>query len=68
MAVLQDSGAEIVLYEGVTVGAVDYSAIINRVDAEDADVVIWGGYHPEASKLIDQMTSRGMDMSRLPRH
>jgi len=63
MAVLQDSGAEIVLYEGVTVGAVDYSAIINRVDAEDADVVIWGGYHPEASKLIDQMTSRGMDIA-----
>jgi branched-chain amino acid transport system substrate-binding protein len=63
LAVLEESGAEVVLYEGVTVGAVDYSAIINRIDAEDAEAVIWGGYHPEASKLIDQMTSRGMDIA-----
>ena len=53
--------ADVVLYDGVTVGAVDYSAIINRVQAEGAEVVIWGGYHPEASKLVEQMRSQGMD-------
>ncbi len=53
--------ADVVLYDGVTVGAVDYSAIINRVRAEGAEVVIWGGYHPEASKLVEQMRSQGMD-------
>ena len=52
---------EVVLYDGVTVGAVDYSAIINRINAEETDLVVWGGYHPEASKLVDQMRSRGMD-------
>lgn len=61
VAYLEEAGVEVVLYDGVTVGAVDYSAIINRVDAEGADIVIWGGYHPEASKLVDQMRSRGMD-------
>lgn len=58
---LEDAGVDVVLYDGVTVGAVDYSAIINRVDAEGAEIVFFGGYHPEASKLVDQMRSRGMD-------
>jgi branched-chain amino acid transport system substrate-binding protein len=52
---------EVILYDGVTVGAVDYSAIINRIAAQGAEIVFWGGYHPEASKLVDQMRNRGMD-------
>jgi branched-chain amino acid transport system substrate-binding protein len=62
LAALEDRGMEPVLYEGITVGAVDYSAIINRVAADGAEVVLWGGYHPEASKLVDQMRSRGLDI------
>jgi len=54
-------GVEVVLYEGVTVGAVDYSAIINRVANSGAEAVMWGGYHPEASKLVSQMRTQGMD-------
>lgn len=53
---------EVVLYEGVTVGAVDYSAIINRVAASGAEAVIFGGYHPEASKLVGQMRTQGIDI------
>ncbi len=52
---------EIVLYEGVTVGAVDYSAIVNRVGSSGAEAVIFGGYHPEASKLVGQMRTQGID-------
>lgn len=62
MEYLEDTDIEVVLYDGVTVGAVDYSAIINRIAAEEAEIVIWGGYHPEASKLVDQMRSRGLDI------
>ena len=51
---------EIALYEGVTVGAVDYSAIVNRVAASGAEGVIFGGYHPEASKLVGQMRTQGI--------
>ena len=58
----QRSGVEIVLFDGITPGAVDYSAIINRVAAEKADAVIYGGYHPEASKLVDQGRSRGLNI------
>ncbi|MFP4330760.1 MAG: branched-chain amino acid ABC transporter substrate-binding protein [Alkalispirochaetaceae bacterium] len=52
---------EIALYEGVTPGAVDYSAIINRVAQSGAEAVIFGGYHPEASKLVGQMRTQGLD-------
>lgn len=59
---LEDAGIEIPVYEGVTVGAVDYSAVINLVDAADVDLVIFGGYHPEGSKLVIQMRERGIDV------
>ena len=53
---LEEGGkAEVVMYEGITPGAMDYSAVVQKVRREDADVVIFGGYHPEASKLVGQM-------------
>ena len=55
-------GVEVLLYEGVTVNAVDYSAIINRVAASGAEAVIFGGYHPEASRLVSQMRTQGIDL------
>jgi len=36
----------IALFEGITVGAVDYSAIINRVGSAGVQGVIYGGYYP----------------------
>ncbi|GAB4182418.1 MAG: branched-chain amino acid ABC transporter substrate-binding protein [Geothermobacteraceae bacterium] len=47
--------AKIVMYEGITPGAMDYSAVIQKVRREGADAVIFGGYHPEASKLVAQL-------------
>lgn len=55
-----EAGAEVVLFEGVTPGAVDYSAIVNKVRREKPDLVIWGGYHPEASKIITLMRKKRM--------
>ena len=46
------SGAEVVLYEGITPGAVDYSAIVQKIKRSGAAAVIYGGYHPEASKIF----------------
>jgi branched-chain amino acid transport system substrate-binding protein len=50
--------ARIVLYEGITVGAVDYSAILQKLRQSGADLIMFGGYHPEASKLVQQMHRR----------
>jgi branched-chain amino acid transport system substrate-binding protein len=52
--------AEVVLYEGVTPGAVDYSAVVQKIKRSKADAVIFGGYHPEASKIITQMRKKKM--------
>jgi branched-chain amino acid transport system substrate-binding protein len=54
----EGKAAKVVLYEGVTPGAVDYSAVVQKIGREGADVVIFGGYHPEASKIVTQMRKK----------
>jgi branched-chain amino acid transport system substrate-binding protein len=56
----KDPRAEVVLYEGVTPGAVDYSAVVQKIKQSKADAVIFGGYHPEASKIVMQMRKKRM--------
>ncbi|PIE57657.1 MAG: branched chain amino acid ABC transporter substrate-binding protein [Desulfobulbus propionicus] len=50
--------AKVVLFEGVTPGAVDYSAVVQKIKRSKADAVIYGGYHPEASKIVGQMRKK----------
>jgi branched-chain amino acid transport system substrate-binding protein len=56
----KDPRATVVLYEGITPGAVDYSAVVQKIKRTKADAVIFGGYHPEASKIITQMRKKKM--------
>ena len=53
--------AGVVLFEGITPGAVDYSAVVQKVRRSGADAVIYGGYHPEASLLVTQMRKKNME-------
>ncbi|GAB1483459.1 branched-chain amino acid ABC transporter substrate-binding protein [Treponema sp.] len=55
-------GIEVVLFEGINPGAPDYSAVVNKIGNSKAEGVIWGGYHPEASKLVQQMKDKGMNI------
>lgn len=55
-------GLKVVLFEGVNPGAPDYSAVVNKIGNSGADGVVWGGYHPEASKLVQQMKDKGMNL------
>ncbi len=58
---LEESGrADVVLYEGITPGAVDYSAIVQKIKRSKAEAVIYGGYHPEASKIVMLMRKKKM--------
>jgi len=54
------AGIKPLLFEGVTPGAVDYSAIVLKIRKSGADLVVWGGYHPEASKVLTQMRKKRM--------
>ena len=56
----QSGKAEVVLFEGVTPGAVDYTAIVQKIKRKGADAVIFGGYHPEASKIVSMMKKKRM--------
>jgi branched-chain amino acid transport system substrate-binding protein len=56
------AGAEAVLFQGITPGAVDYSAIVQKIKRSGANAVIYGGYHPEASKIVTQMKKKKLDM------
>lgn len=57
----KEKDAEVVLYEGITPGAVDYSAVVQKIKRSEAEGVIFGGYHPEASKIVMQMRKKKMD-------
>ena len=52
--------ATLVLYEGITPGAVDYSAVVQKIKKSGAEAVIFGGYHPEASKIVTLMRKKKM--------
>jgi branched-chain amino acid transport system substrate-binding protein len=58
---IEDSSkGKVVLFEGVTPGAVDYSAVVQKIKRSKAEAVIFGGYHPEAAKIIMQMRKKRM--------
>ena len=52
--------AKVIMFEGITPGQVDYSSIVQKVRNSGADALIFGGYHPEASKLVKQMRNKGI--------
>ena len=57
---VESGKVEIPVFEGVTAGAVDYSAIVHKVKLSGAELVVWGGYHPEASRIVKQMRKKKM--------
>ncbi len=56
--ITQSGKANVVLFEGVTQGAVDYSAVVQKIKHSGAEAVIFGGYHPEASKIVGRMRQK----------
>jgi branched-chain amino acid transport system substrate-binding protein len=58
---IETSGrAKLVLYEGVTPGALDYSAVVQKVRRAEAEALIFGGYHPEAALIVSQVRKKNM--------
>lgn len=53
--VLEKAGVKLVLYEAVTAGEKDYSALVTKLKSAKADVVFFGGYQTEAGLIIRQM-------------
>lgn len=60
MASLAKGGIKPVIYEGVNAGEKDYSAVVSKVKASGAEIVYWGGLHPEGGLIRRQMTDQGI--------
>lgn len=52
---LEKAHVETVLYEAITPDAVDFSAVIRKLRRVKPDILVFGGYQPTASKLLQQM-------------
>ena len=59
-AAMNKAGVKEVLYEGVNTGEKDYSAVVSKVKASGAELVYWGGLHPEGGLIRRQMTDQGI--------
>lgn len=53
-------GMKEVLYEGINTGEKDLSALVSKIKASGADLVMWGGLHTEGGLLIRQMRDQGV--------
>ncbi|MBF0351628.1 MAG: branched-chain amino acid ABC transporter substrate-binding protein [SAR324 cluster bacterium] len=56
---LEAKKVKIEMFEGVTPGAVDYSALVAKIKAtfktkSKGVAIFFGGYHPEASKIVSE--------------
>jgi branched-chain amino acid transport system substrate-binding protein len=54
------AGKQEEMYEAITAGEKDYSALVSKLKQANIDVVYLGGYHTEAGLIIRQMRDQGM--------
>ena len=58
---LHKAGGKEVMYETVTPGEKDYTALVSKLKQAKVDVLYYGGYHPEAGLIVRQMRDQGMN-------
>ncbi len=59
---LKKAGINIVLFEGVTAGDKDFSALVARLKKENVDFVYFGGYYPEMGQILRQAKQSGLNI------
>jgi branched-chain amino acid transport system substrate-binding protein len=58
---LNAAGKQEALYEAITAGEKDYSALVSKLKQANIDVLYLGGYHTEAGLIARQMRDQGMN-------
>jgi branched-chain amino acid transport system substrate-binding protein len=59
-AALNKAGVTEALYEAITPGEQDYTALITKMKQSKIDVIYFGGYHPEAALIVKQARDQGL--------
>jgi branched-chain amino acid transport system substrate-binding protein len=54
------AGKEEAIYEAITAGEKDYTALVSKLKQANVDLVYFGGYHTEAGLIVRQMRSQGL--------
>jgi branched-chain amino acid transport system substrate-binding protein len=57
---MEKLGKKADMYEAITAGEKDYTALVTKMKAAKIDYVYLGGYHTEAGLIIRQMRDQGM--------
>jgi branched-chain amino acid transport system substrate-binding protein len=59
-ATMNTNGLKEVYYDGINAGEKDYSALVTKLKDLKADVVYFGGYHPEAGLILRQSAEQNV--------
>jgi branched-chain amino acid transport system substrate-binding protein len=51
--------AQVVLFDGITVGEQDFRGLVTQIMAAGAEAVFFAGHHPEAAAIIKQLHEAG---------
>ena len=62
---LHEKGVQEAMFEAITAGEKDYSALITKLKSAGVDVVIYGGYHTEGGLIVRQAHEQGLSMTML---
>ncbi|HVY88734.1 MAG TPA: branched-chain amino acid ABC transporter substrate-binding protein [Hyphomonadaceae bacterium] len=62
-AELNKKGVKEVLYDEITQGEKDYSALVTKLKQAKVDVLFYGGYQPEAALIARQAKEQGMKLT-----
>ncbi|MCW7554550.1 branched-chain amino acid ABC transporter substrate-binding protein [Endozoicomonas gorgoniicola] len=58
--VVEEAGINVAVFEGVTSGDKDFSALIAKLKRENVEFVYYGGYHPELGLILRQSAEKGL--------
>lgn len=58
----EELGAEIVGFEGVTVGEKDFNGVLNQVSSKKPDLIYYGGLYAEGGLVVKQARDKGIDV------
>jgi branched-chain amino acid transport system substrate-binding protein len=62
---LNARGIQETLYETITPGEKDYSALVSKLKQAGIEILYYGGYHTEAGLIVRQMREQGMSTKLL---
>jgi branched-chain amino acid transport system substrate-binding protein len=58
---VEANGITPVMFEGVTAGDKDFSALIAKLKKNNVDFIYYGGYHPELGLILRQSAEKGLN-------